>query len=209
MTSRFTDWSLYLVVERSLMGNRDWVDVVCAAVRGGVSVVQLREKECSTRAFIQLAEQLLPHLRAAGVPLIINDRVDVALAVGADGVHVGQSDMPAAQARKLLGPERLLGLSLEYKDQFYDPDITLVDYVAASPVFATPTKTDTAPPWGLEGLRALCRVSPKPVVAIGGINLDNAAAVRQAGAAGLAVVSALCAAPDPEAAARALKAAPR
>ena len=209
MTSRFTDWSLYLVVERSLMGNRDWVDVVCAAVRGGVTVVQLREKECSTRAFIQLAEQLLPHLRAAGVPLIINDRVDVALAVGADGVHVGQSDMPAAQARKLLGPERLLGLSLEYKDQFYDPDITLVDYVAASPVFATPTKTDTAPPWGLEGLRALCRVSPKPVVAIGGINLDNAAAVRQAGAAGLAVVSALCAAPDPEAAARALKAAPR
>ena len=204
MTTRFTDWSLYLVVERSLMGNRDWVDVVCAAVRGGVTVVQLREKECSTRTFIQLAEQLLPHLRTAGVPLIINDRVDVALAVGADGVHVGQSDMPAAQARKLLGPERFLGLSLEYKDQFYDSDITLVDYVAASPVFATPTKTDTAPPWGLEGLRALCHVSPKPVVAIGGINVSNATAVRQAGAAGLAVVSALCAAPDPEAAARAL-----
>ena len=204
MTTRFTDWSLYLVVERSLMGNRDWVDVVCAAVRGGVTVVQLREKECSTRTFIQLAEQLLPHLRTAGVPLIITDRVDVALAVGADGVHVGQSDMPAAQARKLLGPERFLGLSLEYKDQFYDSDITLVDYVAASPVFATPTKTDTAPPWGLEGLRALCHVSPKPVVAIGGINVSNATAVRQAGAAGLAVVSALCAAPDPEAAARAL-----
>ena len=204
MTTRFTDWSLYLVVERSLMGNRDWVDVVCAAVRGGVTVVQLREKECSTRTFIQLAEQLLPHLRTAGVPLLIDDRVDVALAVGADGVHVGQSDMPAAQARKLLGPERFLGLSLEYKDQFYDSDITLVDYVAASPVFATPTKTDTAPPWGLEGLRALCHVSPKPVVAIGGINVSNATAVRQAGAAGLAVVSALCAAPDPEAAARAL-----
>ena len=204
MTTRFTDWSLYLVVERSLMGNRDWVDVVCAAVRGGVTVVQLREKECSTRTFIQLAEQLLPHLRTAGVPLLIDDRVDVALAVGADGVHVGQSDMPAAQARKLLGPERFLGLSLEYKDQFYASDITLVDYVAASPVFATPTKTDTAPPWGLEGLRALCHVSPKPVVAIGGINVSNATAVRQAGAAGLAVVSALCAAPDPEAAARAL-----
>ena len=206
MTTRFNDWSLYLVTDRSLLGGRALIEVVRAAVRGGVTVVQLREKDLSTRAFIELAELLLVHLRPLGVPLIINDRVDVALAAGADGVHVGQSDMPADQARKLLGPERLLGLSLEYMDQFYEPDLALVDYVAASPVFATPTKTDTAPPWGLDGLRALCHVSPKPVVAIGGIHAGNATALREAGAAGLAVVSAICAAPDPEAAARALRA---
>lgn len=204
MKPRFTDWRLYLVTERSLMGGRDPRQVIQAAVRGGVTVVQLREKELSTRAFIELAEQLLLLLRPLGVPLIINDRVDVALASGADGVHLGQSDMRVEQARALLGPERLLGLSLENIAHLQTPEVALVDYVAASPVFATPTKTDTAPPWGIEGLRALCRLSPRPVVAIGGIHAGNAAALREAGAAGLAVVSALCAAPDPEAAARAL-----
>lgn len=204
MKIRFTDWRLYLVTDRSLMGGRDPREVIQAAVRGGVTVVQLREKELSTRAFVALAEQLLVLLRPCGVPLIINDRVDVALASGADGVHLGQSDMRVEQARALLGPDRLLGLSLENLAHLHTPEVALVDYVAASPVFATPTKTDTAPPWGLEGLRALCHVSPKPVVAIGGITLGNAAALREAGAAGLAVVSAICAAPDPEAAARAL-----
>ncbi len=205
MSARFHDWRLYLVTDRSLMGQRDWVNVVLAGVHGGVTAVQLREKDIATRTFIALAEALLQKLRPLGVPLIINDRVDVALAVEADGVHVGQSDMTVARVRDLLGPDRLIGLSLENLDQLGDPAVSQADYVAASPVFATPTKTDTAPPWGLDRLRILCNTSPKPVVAIGGIHLGNASGVRLAGAAGLAVVSSICAAPDPEAAARALR----
>ena len=199
------DWRLYLVTDRPLMGGRDPVEIVAAAVRGGVTVVQLREKDACTRDFIDLARRLLAVLRPRRVPLLINDRVDVALAAGADGVHVGQSDMAAADARRLLGPDALIGLSVESPADAIAADVQDIDYIAASPVFATPTKTDTAAPWGLDGLSALRQATRHPIVAIGGIHLGNAAAVRQAGAAGLAVVSALCAAPDPEAAARALR----
>jgi thiamine-phosphate pyrophosphorylase len=199
------DWSLYLVTDRQLIGSRSLEEVVRAAVQGGVCAVQLREKYCSTREFIALGKRLKALLDPRDVPLIINDRVDVALAVGAAGVHLGQSDMECGDARRLLGPEVVIGLSVETMPQAEAAQSFDLDYLAVSPLFATPTKTDTAGPWGLERLALLKRASRQPLVAIGGINAGNAAQVIAAGADGLVVVSAICAAADPEAAARELR----
>lgn len=194
---------LMLVSERRLCGARGLADVVAAAVRGGVSCVQLREKTMDARELVALARALRDQLAPLGVPLIVNDRLDLALAAGADGVHLGQSDLPVADARRLW-PQGLIGLSIENAEQLRTAEALAIDYYGASPVFATPTKTDTAPALGLQGLAALRALTRRPLLAIGGITAANAAAVREAGADGLAVVSALCAAPDPEAAARAL-----
>jgi thiamine-phosphate pyrophosphorylase len=199
------DWTLYLVTDRRLAAPRSLEDVVAAAVRGGVTVVQLREKECATAEFVELGRRLKATLAPLGVPLIVNDRVDVALAVGADGVHVGQSDMDPREARAALGPTAIVGLSVETMEQAARSESLDVDYLGISPVFATPTKTDTGPAWGLDGLARLRAVSRHVLVAIGGIDAGNAAAVRRAGADGVAVVSAICAAGDPEAAARAIR----
>ena len=199
------DWSLYLVTDRSLAAGRPLADVVEQAVRGGVSVVQLREKGGTTREFVALARTLKARLDDRGVPLIINDRVDVALAVGAAGVHVGQSDMAPADARRLLGDDALLGLSVETPAQAEEAETLDVDCLGVSPLFATPTKTDTAGTWGIEGLRQLRQHSRHALVAIGGLNETNAADAVRAGADGIAVVSAICAAPDPEQAARRLR----
>ena len=160
-------------------------------------MVQLREKDIDTREFIALARRLQETLRPAGVPLIINDRVDVALAVDADGVHIGQSDMPYDIARRLLGPDKIIGLSVETMDEVLQANELSVDYIGVSPVYATPTKTDTAPPFGLEGLRQAVSLSRHPAVAIGGMNVSTAASALAAGAAGIAVVSAICSASDP------------
>jgi thiamine-phosphate pyrophosphorylase len=166
--------------------------------------VQLREKDCATRQFVELARALKALLAPAGVPLIVNDRVDVALAAAAAGVHLGQSDMDCRDARRLLGPGALIGLSVETLAQSAAAPGE-ADYLGVSPVFSTPTKTDTAPAWGLDGLAALRRETSRPLVAIGGIHAENASQVIAAGADGIAVVSALCAAADPEAAARELR----
>ncbi len=205
MTSR-PDFGLMLVTDRDLAGGRPLEDVVRAAVRGGVTIVQLREKSCSIREFAAAARRLLEFLKPAGIPLVINDRVDVALAAGADGVHLGRTDMAYKDARRLLGPGAIIGLSVETPAEAEAADDTDADYLAASPVFATPTKTDTAPPWGIEGLRRLRGLTKHRLLAIGGLGPSNAAAVLEAGADGIAVVSAICAAPDPEAAARRLRA---
>jgi thiamine-phosphate pyrophosphorylase len=199
------DWSLYLVTDRGLAGPRSLPDLVAAAVRGGVTAVQLREKQCSTREFVELAHCMKVLLAPRGVPLIVNDRVDVALAAGADGVHVGQSDMDCRNVRRLLGSDAIVGLSVETMEQAERAAALDVDYLGVSPIFATPTKTDTASEWGLSGLAALRRASKHVLVAIGGIHASNAAEVVEAGADGIAVVSAICAAPDPEAAARELR----
>ncbi|HWB99750.1 MAG TPA: thiamine phosphate synthase [Bryobacteraceae bacterium] len=201
---RRPDWNLYLVTDRLLAGGRPIEDVIAAAVRGGVSVVQLREKQAGTRQFVELGRKCLALLRALGIPLIINDRVDVALAVGADGVHIGQEDMEYAMARQLLGPEAIIGLSVETPGQAEEPEARAVDYLGVGPIFSTPTKPDAAAAWGLERLRELRARSGQVLVAIGGIGTANAAQVIEAGADGLAVVSAICAAPDPEQAAREL-----
>ncbi|WHZ10826.1 MAG: Thiamin-phosphate pyrophosphorylase [Burkholderiaceae bacterium] len=197
---------LHLVTDSALCGARGVEAVVLAAVRGGARVVQLREKELATRAFVERARALKALLAPLGVPLVINDRLDVALACAADGLHVGQDDLAPQDVRRWM-PNALLGLSIERLDQLDAAERLPVDYYGAGPVFATPTKPDAAAPMGLDGLRLLRAGTARPLVAIGGITETNAAAVIAAGAQGLAVVSALCAAPDPEAAARRLCAA--
>ncbi len=202
MTMNPIDYSLYLVTDRALAGERTTLEIVRAAVAGGVTCVQIREKACSTREFIAEAAAVLDFLRPRGVPLIINDRVDVALGIGADGVHLGQKDMPLAMTRAMIGAKMIVGISAESVDDAVAAHAGGADYVSASPVFTTPTKTDTAPALGLEGLAAIRRQVALPLVAIGGIHRGNAAAVIRSGADGLAVVSALNAAPDPAQAAR-------
>ena len=197
---------LHLVTDSALCGERGVLAVVEAAVRGGARVVQLREKTLATRAFVERARALKALLQPLGVPLIVNDRLDVALACGADGVHVGQDDLSPRDMRRWL-PQGLIGLSIERIEQLDAAERLPVDYYGASPVFATATKADAAPALGLDGLRALRVRTARPLVAIGGIGEHNAAAVMAAGADALAVVSALCAAPDPEDAARRLCAA--
>lgn len=199
---------LHLVTDSALCGGRDLLSVVGAAVRGGVSCVQLREKTLGTRAFVERARALKAMLAPLGVPLIVNDRLDVALACGADGVHVGQADMPADVVRRLM-PGALIGLSIESLEQLRAAETEPVDYFGVSPVFATATKHDAAPALGLEGLRAMRALTRRPLVGIGGIDVANVADVMAAGADGVAVVSALCAAPDPFDAARQLRTAMR
>jgi thiamine-phosphate pyrophosphorylase len=195
---------LYLVTDRGLCGGKSLEDVVLQAVKGGVSCVQLREKEISTHLFVNEAQRIKKLLEPYKVPLIINDRIDVALACGADGVHIGQDDMPYAIARNLLGSKAIIGLSVETWADVEESRKLDVDYIGVSPVFETPTKTDTKGAWGLAGLTKIKGFSRHPVVAIGGLNESNVRETIEAGADCVAVVSAICAAPDPEAAARKL-----
>ena len=198
------DLKLYLVTDRSLARGREICDIVSEAVAGGVTMVQLREKNISTREFVQLGCRLKEILRPSGVPLIINDRVDVAVACDADGVHIGQSDMPYVAARGILGAEKIIGLSVESFEQAIEANDLDVDYIGVSPVFATPTKTDTASPFGLDGLRKVVSISRHPLVGIGGMNMNTAADVMACGVDGIAVVSAIVGSEDPRAAASAL-----
>lgn len=192
---------LYLVTDSLLAGDRDVVDIVMEAVKGGVTMVQLREKNLDTRSFIRRASLLNSLLLPHGVPLVINDRVDVALATDAAGVHVGQSDMPCEMVRRLLGPGKIIGLSVESHKDVSEANSLDIDYIAVSPVFATDTKTDTASPFGLDGLSLAVRSSVHPVVGIGGMNISTASDVMRTGAAGIAVVSAIMSAESPAAAA--------
>jgi thiamine-phosphate pyrophosphorylase len=205
MSKRRIDYSLFLVTDRSLSRGRSTLEVVRAAVRGGVTCVQLREKTCSTREFIAEALRIKSFLDYSSVALIINDRVDVALAVAADGVHLGQSDMPLAAARSIVGDSMVIGISVESRRDAVEAESGGADYLGVSPIFATPTKTDTAAPLGLAGLQAIRRAVKIPLVGIGGLNRGNAAEVVRSGADGVAVVSAIVAAEDPEQAARDLR----
>jgi thiamine-phosphate pyrophosphorylase len=199
------DWRLYLVTERSLARGRSIAWLVEAAVRGGVTAVQLREKSCPTSDFVQLGRELKKLLASHQVPLIVNDRVDLALEIGADGVHIGQHDMDSGRARRLLGPDAIIGLSIETVEQARAAVSLDVDYLGVGPVFATATKMDAAPPLGLAALARVRAISRHRVVAIGGIGLENARQAIHSGADGVAVVSAICAAGDPERAARDLR----
>jgi thiamine-phosphate pyrophosphorylase len=196
--------ALCLVTDAALCGPRGVLAVVDAAVRGGVGMVQLREKALDSRDFVARARALKALLAGRGVPLLINDRLDIALLCGADGVHVGQRDVSVDDVRRWM-PDAIVGLSIESLAQLSGlPDD--VDYLGASPVFATSTKADAAPALGLHGLAALRAATPLPLVAIGGIHAGNATEVLRHGADGLAVVSAICAAADPQAAAADLSA---
>jgi thiamine-phosphate pyrophosphorylase len=195
------DPRLYLVTDRPLCRGREIMDIVSRAVSGGASMVQLREKQASTREFVELARAVLRVLIGTNVPLIINDRMDVALCVGAQGVHVGQSDMHVLDVRAMLGPDAVVGLSVETMEQVRKAQDWPVDYLGLGPVFATKTKADAGAPWGLDGLASACAQSRIPIVAIGSMSADSAHEARKAGAAGVAVVSALCSAPSPSRAA--------
>ncbi len=199
------DYSLYLVTDRGLSRGRPLTDIVQAAVSGGATCIQLREKNCSTREFIEQALAIRAFLKDRVVPLIINDRLDVAQVVAADGIHLGQEDMPIDMARAIVGETMVIGISAESLADAVQAEKQGADYLGVSPIYATPTKTDTATPLGLEGLREIRSAVGIPLVGIGGLNNDNAAVVIENGADGVAVVSAIMAAEDPEAAARELK----
>ena len=201
------DPTLYLVTDPRLGAPRPLVETVAAAVSGGVTLVQLRDPDAPTRALVETARALVALLRPLGVPLIVNDRVDVALAADADGVHVGQSDMHPSDARALIGPDRILGLSITDASEMRPADLAPVDYIGVGPIYLQATKPNAAPPIGPEGLTAIRALTRLPIVAIGGVGPANAEVLIRAGADGLSVVSALMAAPDPAMAARELTAA--
>ncbi len=204
MTFPLSIYRLCLVTDRASARGRSLVEVVARALRGGVTMVQVREKTAATRAFLDEARALRALLRGTGVPLIVNDRVDIALAVDADGVHVGQSDMPVESVRALAGAGKLVGLSITEAAQMRQPDAGLADYIGIGPVHAQTTKADAATPLGLGGFATLRAMTDKPVLAIGGVKASDAAMLMGEGASGLAVVSAIMGADDPEAAARTL-----
>lgn len=199
------DLTLYLVTDPDLVGDRPLEAVVAAAVDGGVTLVQLRDKAADTGAMVATAERLLSVLRPLGVPLLINDRVDVALAVGADGVHVGQSDMPAATARDLLGDDAIIGVSVTCEADMRRVDPGIVNYLGIGPLFATATKGDAAEPLSDSTIRRILGRTRLRTVGIGGIDAGNCRRAKALGLGGIAVVSAICAAADPKAAAEALR----
>nr|WP_320119900.1 thiamine phosphate synthase [uncultured Marinifilum sp.] len=192
------DLKLYLVTDREFANGRSLEDIVEAAVKGGVSMVQIREKDSSTKDFYELALSVKQILKAYNVPLIINDRLDIALAVDADGLHIGQRDLPYRKAREIFGPDKIIGLSVENIEQAVEANKLDVDYIGLSPVFSTQTKNDIAKPLDLEGVNKIALFTKHPTVAIGGINSENTADIIKAGANGIAVVSAIICRDNPE-----------
>lgn len=202
---RTEDLLVYLVTDRALCLGRSLEEVVAEAASGGCTMVQLREKDADTGEFVELARALHRLLKPLNVPLLINDRVDVALAAGVEGVHVGQSDMLPEDVRRLVGPDAIVGLSVDTEAELLDAQKRPVDYLGIGPVYPTDTKKDIkGSPWGPDGLRRAVELSAIPLVAIGGVQRENARAVSGSGVAGIAVVSAICSAPSPAEATRAL-----
>ncbi len=195
---------VYVIVDTDSLHGRTARDVLRAVLRGGASLVQYRAKDLSTREMVEEARALVLEARRSSVPLLINDRIDVALAVGADGAHVGQDDMPVDLARRMLGPRAILGVSAPARDLAMRAARDGASYVACGPMFSSPTKPGISP-IGPEAIQSIKRAANLPVCAIGGITLANAQRVAEAGADLLAVVSAVMAAPDPEAATRELR----
>ena len=195
------DPTLYVVLDRAAARGRSLDDVLAAVIEGGCRMVQLRDKESPSGRLLPLAERLLARARRAGVTFVVNDRVDLAVAVGADGVHLGQDDLPAGLARPLLRPGMVLGVSTHDVAQAHAARDAGADYVAVGAMFATTTKPDflLVGPGLVRKLRPDIRV---PLVGIGGITHDNVADVIRAGADGVAVISAVCGAPDPAVATR-------
>jgi len=197
-----TAWDVYLVTDRAFSKDRSTLEIVMAAVEGGISVVQLREKDLEARDFYEEGMKIRAFLRSRKVPLIVNDRLDIALAIDADGVHLGQKDLPVKVARSILGPKRTIGLSVEKPADIDEHAVMYANYLAISPVFATGTKIDAAAPWGLAGLAQARSMTELPLVAIGSMKVAHARDVVIAGADCVAVVTAITAADDPARATR-------
>jgi thiamine-phosphate pyrophosphorylase len=204
------DLSLYVLVDPARAGGRSLAEVAAAAVRGGATLVQLRDKTGETRALVAEANAIKRALVNSGVPLLINDRVDVALAAGADGVHLGRDDLDLRTARRLLGPRAIIGASAKSRADIEAIPFGAIDYVCIGGVFATLSKDNPDPPIGVNGFKELAalvreRAPGLPVGAIAGIDATNAGVIMRAGADGIAVISAVVAAADPERAARELR----
>ncbi len=189
------DYTLYVCTDRELMSSPTIEESVEQAILGGCTVIQLREKECSSREFYETAVKVRKITEKYQVPLIINDRVDIALAVDADGVHVGQSDLPAKVVRRILGPDKILGVSAAKIEEAQKAQSDGADYLGVGAMFATDTKKNTRSV-SLEDLTRICESVEIPIVAIGGIHEENASLLKNTGIAGLAVVSAVVAQPD-------------
>lgn len=199
-------YPLYLVISESFCQGRDLLDVAEQAILGGVDLIQLREKDDTVTDFLRKAKLLKELTDAYGIPLLINDNLFVAQAVDAAGIHVGQRDVdPIAISKQWNEASKLIGYSLEAKEQLQSPNIAFADYLGISPVFSTATKTDTLIEWGLGGIAWIRERTEKPLVAIGNMNKKHAKAVIEAGADCIAVVSAICGAPNPQKAAYELK----
>jgi thiamine-phosphate pyrophosphorylase len=199
------DLRLYHITDTPLSSARGVVETAMAAVRGGATLVQLRDPLAKAGALVRLGRELKAALDTVGIPLIVNDRPDIAFAIGAAGVHIGQDDLPPEAARRLLGPDAIIGLSVTHLSEMARVPWGLIDHVGVGPVISRGVKPDAAAPMGLEALSACVMASLKPVVAIGGIGLANAAECIAAGAAGVAVVAAISGTHDPEVAARDLR----
>jgi thiamine-phosphate pyrophosphorylase len=200
-----TDYSLYLVADAGYAAGRDLPGLVEAAVEGGVTVVQLRAKSLPRKSAISLGLEISRRLAPSGVPLIVNDLPDVAQACGAAGVHLGQDDIPIPMARSLLGPGATIGVSVNTPEEARRAEREGADYVGAGPAFITSTKLTELMVLGPRGIGNIVRATRLPVVAIGGIDVGNAAEIARAGAGGIAVVSAILGAPDARRAAEELK----
>ncbi|BCV22719.1 thiamine-phosphate synthase [Moorella sp. Hama-1] len=198
-------WDLYVIVTTKLGGGRPTLELVRAALAGGATAIQLREKDLPAREQVELGRAIRELTRAAGATFIVNDRLDVVQAVEADGLHIGQEDLPAPIARQLLGPDKILGVSTGTIAEARQAEADGADYLGVGSIYATGSKGDAGEPIGPEGLRAIKEAVNIPVVGIGGINAGNAAAVIAAGAAGVAVISTVIGAPDVAAAARRLR----
>jgi thiamine-phosphate pyrophosphorylase len=200
------DYSLYLVTDRKLSLGRTNLDVIKGALAGGVTMVQLREKELNTRAFYLETQTIKGLLKIRHIPLIINDRIDIALAIDADGVHIGQEDMPLELARKILGPDKIIGVSVSTVDEARAAEAGGADYLGLSPIFLTSTKPGLTKQIGIEGIRPIRRAVKIPIVGIGAMNATNAFEAVRAGLDGVAVVSGIVSQNDVTAAARIIKA---
>nr|WP_314498633.1 thiamine phosphate synthase [uncultured Chryseobacterium sp.] len=199
-------YQLYLVISEKDCLGKDFLEVAEQSILGGVDMIQLREKDASTKDFLYKALQLREITEKYSTPLIINDHAEVAEKAGSAGIHVGNSDTaPSVLRNQNFFKDRMIGYSIEYLSQLENENTELSDYLGISPIFSTHTKKDTVTEWGLDGLAKIRSLTKKPLVAIGNINLSNAAAIMKAGADTLAVVSAICAAENPEKAAYQLK----
>ena len=191
------NYLLMYVTDERITNNTAFFNILYKALQGGATCIQLREKTSDTANFYQRAVKAKTLCQEFNVPLIINDRIDIALAVNADGVHIGQKDLPFSLARKLLGHDKIIGLSISSKEQALEANILGADYIGLSPIFETQTKTsDLEPPLGIKGLKEIAAIAKQPVVCIGGIELGNAQSILQHGATGIAVVSAISRAKD-------------
>lgn len=199
------DYSLYLVSDRSILKNTDILQAVEKAIQGGVTMVQLREKNLSSRDFYHLALKMKELAHHHNVPLIINDRLDIALAIDADGLHIGQEDLPLSVARSILGPDKILGYSAANVEQARYGEGNGADYLGAGSVYATGSKKDAGVPIGIEMLRRIKQNVNIPVVGIGGISTDHIEELRAAGIDGISVISAILGGPDFEARAQQLR----